>query len=79
MPCHRRRARDLGVPGGHAGAVTAVQRFGSFLNANVHFHTLIPDGVWQHHPDGTVTFHPLPPPTDADVESITARLVRNRQ
>ena len=44
---HRRRARALGVPGGHAGAVTAAQRFGSFLNANLHFHTLIPDGVWR--------------------------------
>jgi hypothetical protein len=73
---HRRRARALGLPLGHAGAVTAVKRFGSFLNANLHFHTLIPDGVWQEHPDGTVTFHPLPPPTDADVEAITARVVR---
>ncbi len=24
--------------------MTAVQRFGSFVNANLHFHTLIPDG-----------------------------------
>ena len=73
---HRGRARALGLPRGHAGAVTAVQRFGSFVNANLHFHTLIPDGVWQEHPDGTVTFYPLPPPTDAEVEAITARIVR---
>lgn len=73
---HRRRARALGLPRADAGAVTAVQRFGSFLNANLHFHTLIPDGVWQEHPDGTVTFHPLPPPSDADVDAIAARVVR---
>ncbi len=73
---HRRRARALGIPRAEAGAVTAVQRFGSFVNANLHFHTLIPDGVWQQHPDGAVTFHPLPPPTDAEVEAITARIVR---
>ena len=27
------------------GAVTVIQRFGSDLNLNVHFHMLIPDGV----------------------------------
>jgi len=56
--------------------VTAVQRFGSFVNANLHFHTLIPDGVWQEQPDLTVPFHRLPPPTDDDVERLAARVVR---
>jgi hypothetical protein len=28
------------------GAITLVQRFGSALNLNVHFHMLIPDGVF---------------------------------
>lgn len=73
---HRRRARDLGIRGAEVGAVTAVQRFGSFVNANLHFHTLIPDGVWQKQPDGTVRFHRLLPPTDDDVERIAARVVR---
>jgi hypothetical protein len=31
---------------GQSGAVTLVQRFGSALNLNVHFHMLIPDGVY---------------------------------
>jgi Transposase zinc-binding domain/Putative transposase len=72
----RRRARALGVADGQLGAVTAVQRFGSFVNANLHFHTLIPDGVWQEDPGGTVRFHPLSPPTDDDVEALAARIVR---
>ena len=72
---HRRRARHLGVRLAEVGAVTAVQRFGSFVNANLHFHTLIPDGVWQEQPDLTVRFHCLPPPTDDDVERLAARVV----
>jgi Putative transposase len=31
---------------GHTGAVTVVQRFGSALNLNVHFHMLFLDGVY---------------------------------
>jgi hypothetical protein len=48
---------------------------GSFANANLHFHTLAPEGVWHERPDGSLGFHPLPPPTDADVEDIAARIV----
>ncbi len=72
---HRRRARRRGIAGGQTGAVTAIQRAGSFANANLHFHTLIPEGVWHARPDGSLGYHPLPPPTDADVEQITARIV----
>jgi hypothetical protein len=32
--------------------------------------------VWQEQPDLTVHFHRLPPPTDDDVERLTARVVR---
>ncbi|MDX2092951.1 MAG: transposase zinc-binding domain-containing protein [Kofleriaceae bacterium] len=43
---HRRRARRRGIVGGETAAATAIQRAGSFANANLHFHTLVPDGVW---------------------------------
>jgi len=72
---HRRRARHRGIAGGQTGAVTAIQRVGSFANANLHFHTLVPQGVWHERPDGSLGFHPLPPPTDEDVEEIAARIV----
>ena len=72
---HRRRARHRGIAGGQTGAVTAIQRVGSFANANLHFHTLVPEGVWHERPDGSLGFHPLPPPTDEDVEEIAARVV----
>ena len=31
---------------GRGGAITFVQRFGSALNLNVHFHCVVPDGVF---------------------------------
>jgi len=43
----RRRARQRGIGGGVGGAVTAIQRFGSALNTNVHFHTLVAQGVFE--------------------------------
>jgi hypothetical protein len=42
----RRRARREGVRDARAGAVTFVQRFGGALNLNVHFHCVVPDGVF---------------------------------
>ena len=73
---HRRRARERGVACGETGAVTAIQLGGSFVNANLHFHTLVPEAVWPEQPDGSVSFHPLPPPTDEDVELLAVRIVR---
>jgi len=43
----RRRARArLGAQRTQTGAVTFVQRFGDALNMNVHFHSLVLDGVY---------------------------------
>ena len=41
---------------GMAGAVTLVQRFGSALNLNVHFHMLFVDGVYSRNHHGKVVF-----------------------
>lgn len=59
----------------HQGAQPR-QLGGSFANCNLHFHTLIPEGVWHEQADGSVTFHALPPPTDEDVEALAVRIVR---
>jgi hypothetical protein len=73
----RRRARALGIALSDAGAATAVQRFGSFAaNANLHFHTLIPDAVFTAAADGVARVHRLPPPADDDLAALAARLVR---
>jgi len=39
-------ARARGAPGGRTGSVTVMQRAGSGLNTNLHFHTLVLDGVF---------------------------------
>ena len=65
----RRRARNhWGMARGQCGAVTFIQRFGSALNLNVHFHTLALDGVYTYVTDLTEgpRFLPLPPPSDDD-------------
>jgi len=65
---YRRRARQRGFPDGQCGAVTAIQRFSSSLQLNVHFHTLALDGVYvPGDSPGALRFVPLPPPTDEDV------------
>src|SRR5215510_8144454 len=43
---YARGARARGVPGGRTGSVTVMQRAGSGLNTNLHFHTLVLDGVF---------------------------------
>ena len=69
----RLRARRRGVRGTRAGAVTFVQRFGSALNLNVHFHCVVPDGVWVRE-GGVIRFVPLPALTDDDVAQVLRRL-----
>src|SRR5499426_2305154 len=48
----RQQARRAGIRGGRSGSVTVIQRFGGGLNLNVHFHTLLFDGVFFEGPEG---------------------------
>src|SRR5216117_1926944 len=73
---YRRRGRRGGVPDGQSGTVTVVQRFGSGLELNVHFHALSLDGVFAPGADGTLRFHRLPPPSEADVARLVATIAR---
>ena len=73
----RRRARVRGRRRHtQCGAVTFVQRFGDALNLNVHFHSLVLDGVYARDGEGRMHFHPLPPPEDAEVERVARQLAR---
>jgi len=73
----RRRARMLRIKGHlETGGVTAIQRFGSAANLNLHFHTLMIDGVYQPAPSGSPVFHPVPPPDEGDVAQIAATVWR---
>jgi len=65
-----------------AGAVTLIQRFGSALNLNIHFHLLVLDGVYIRNND-RLEFRRVPPPTKTELDeilrSITRRVGRHLQ
>jgi hypothetical protein len=70
----RHRARRHGIRDGRSGSVTVIQRFGGGLNLNIHFHTLLFDGVFFEGTEGALEFRPLPPPTDEEVGVVLARI-----
>ncbi|MDP6700364.1 MAG: transposase [Candidatus Latescibacteria bacterium] len=81
---YRQQARAQGYAEAHCGSVTFVQRFGSALNLNPHFHVLMPDGVYVIRAEGAAPeFVPAPALQDSDVQRIVElaahRLVRSLQ
>jgi len=54
--------------------VTVIQRFGGGLNLNLHFHTLVLDGVFTDGGEDTLRFRPLPPPTDDEIGGVLVAL-----
>src|SRR5215813_15174340 len=71
---YARGARGRGVRGGRTGSVTVLQRAGGALNANLHFHTLVLDGVFTEAPGGALAFHPASGPSDAEVAAALATI-----
>jgi hypothetical protein len=74
LDAYARGARARGVPGGRTGSVTVMQRAGSGLNTNLHFHTLVLDGVFIEERGGALVFHPAPAPSDAEVAAALAKI-----
>ncbi|HEY5284670.1 MAG TPA: transposase [Polyangia bacterium] len=73
----RRRARKRKLRGRlQSGSLTVVQRFGSSLNLNVHFHVIGLDGAYAEQPDGSLLFHPLPAPSDEDIARLARAVCR---
>ena len=52
------------------GAVTLIQRFGSALNLNIHFHMLFLDGVYVARPDGSTRFRWVKAPTGQELTQL---------
>jgi hypothetical protein len=71
----RRVARARGLVAPRTGAVVFRQRFGGLVNLNVHYHLVIPDGVFID--DGEhLRFVMLAVPSNQDVLAILDRIVR---
>lgn len=60
---------------GRSGSVTAIQRFGSALNLNLHFHVVHLDGVFDRGADGQLRFFQHTPST-RDVVVLVQRIER---
>lgn len=71
---YHRRARQHGpIRRPRGGAVTFIQRFGDALNLNVHFHTLLLDGVYERYGEAGMRFRALPPPDVDEVRCVVER------
>ena len=75
---YRLIASNEGFRATRTGAVTFVHRFASNLSLNMHFHTVMPDGVFAlPAPDEErASFIALPPPKTEEVERLLARVVK---
>ena len=91
---YRRKAKlELGAPGGSkdgsksgaktkTAAVTFIQRYGSSLNLNIHFHMLVVEGVWESgvvkelkaNPPARARLAPLSAPNNEDIEKLTCAI-----
>jgi len=65
----------LTVKTGKTGAVTLIQRFGSALNLNIHFHMLFLDGAYGLDKDGEISdFHKIAKPNLKDMQMVLHRI-----
>ena len=69
----RKRAKGDGFDSGESGSVTLVQRFGGSANLNIHFHTLMIEGVYREDGDAAV-FHPLRAPSNEQVKQVLSQI-----
>lgn len=58
----------------HTGAVTLIQRFGSALNLNLHFHILFIDGVYQQQNNNKLRFRRVNAPTTDELNTLVASI-----
>ena len=70
----KKRGKKSGIKGAKPGSVTFIQRFGSALNLNVHFHTLFADGVFHKNADGFSEFFRLPEPSEEELYFLAAKI-----
>jgi hypothetical protein len=75
IAAHLVRKARLTQATARTGAVTLIQRFGSALNLNVHFHLLVLDGVYKPTAAGP-RFLRVAPPTPAELEALLGRIVQ---
>ena len=69
MAFYERQAEDRGIKNALHGGSTFIQRFGSACNLNVHFHSIVIDGIFSV-ASGVPKFYQLRGPEDEEVGDI---------
>jgi len=59
---------------GFPGAVTLIQRFGSALNLNIHFHMIFLDGVYVPVEGAVPVFRHVPAPTGTELQELVQQI-----
>lgn len=75
----RKARREIGKNVGRLepGGITAIQRWSSFLDLNLHFHCLVTDGVFYRDPETkSIRFHRVAPPTPAEIAAVAWKMCR---
>lgn len=67
-------ADDLTRANAVTGAVTLIQRFGSALNLNVHFHLLVLDGVYRRDGEDRLQFVSVQAPSTEELKRLVQRI-----
>lgn len=71
------RAHSAGAdPIARLGAIAFIHRFGSALNAHVHFHCVVVDGVFTSRPTGNGVFHPATAIDQLAIATVQAKVPR---
>ncbi len=73
---HLTHKAGFAKPLAQTGAVTLIQRFGSALNLNIHFHMLFLDGVYIDNKHGTSRFRWVKAPTSDELTQLTHTIAR---
>lgn len=71
---YTQKAKRLGVKMSRAGSITFIQRWGSALNSNLHFHILAVDGVWFLNGNDRISFKNISEPSQKDVSRVLERI-----
>ena len=81
---YRFKAKEIGIVNSIAeakcGAVTSIQRHGSALNLNTHFHSLVPNGVFVEKgtdSESQVQFIGVPGPKQTDLDKISNEVCKD--
>jgi len=71
---HLIRKAGFSLTEGATGAVTLIQRFGSALNLNIHFHILFLDGVYVYRDHRPPRFHRVKAPDKEELQELVQRI-----